>query len=214
MDIEALGYEVLLPLGVAFVSGMILGLERELSHKPAGLRTQILVALGAASFVLAARSAFPGDVARVAANVVTGLGFLGAGVILQKQGNVRGLTTSALVWLNGALGVAAAMQNYAVVAAGGVLALVALRVVGRLERWMGHRCRVVNYEVVASDGSPVAGVVEEELHHCHLQEGPVTFDRHNGQVVMRFAFCNPPDRHHDFVRRLRDRGDVSAVRAE
>ncbi len=91
-----------LPLGIALGIGAALGLERELAHKPAGLRTQALITFGTTLFIIAVQSMRPEEVGRVAANVLTGLGFLGGGVILRERGNVRGLTTAALIWVNGA----------------------------------------------------------------------------------------------------------------
>ena len=89
--------EYLPALAVAAAIGLALGLERETAHKPAGLRTQLLVTFGTALFVLAGRTLGEDGGSRVAANVLTGLGFLGGGVILHQRGAVRGLTTAALI---------------------------------------------------------------------------------------------------------------------
>jgi putative Mg2+ transporter-C (MgtC) family protein len=105
-----------LPVGfkvvLAIICGGMIGLERELKHKPAGLRTNILICLGAVLFttlsVLIAATAEPGhpsDPARIAAQVVTGVGFLGGGMILQSGGSVTGLTSAATVWVVAAIGV-------------------------------------------------------------------------------------------------------------
>ena len=118
---------IVIPLAAAFAIGILLGLEREMAHKPAGLRTQVLINVGTTVFVLAATSVGGSSAERVAANVLTGLGFLGAGVILQHGGSVRGLTTAALIWVNGSLGVAVGLGNYLLAGSGAVVALVALR---------------------------------------------------------------------------------------
>jgi len=93
-------------LALATLFGFLIGLEREFAGQPAGERTHALAALGSATFALISLSAFPGsDSARVAAGVVTGLGFLGAGMIL-KQGDekIYGLTTAAGIWAVGGIG--------------------------------------------------------------------------------------------------------------
>jgi putative Mg2+ transporter-C (MgtC) family protein len=99
-------------LGAAIGFAAAIGWEREWRRKPAGLRTHILVSLGAAAFVLVALRAAPGatqvDLSRVIQGVAGGIGFLGAGTILQSRGNVEGLTTAASLWLAAALGIAAA----------------------------------------------------------------------------------------------------------
>jgi putative Mg2+ transporter-C (MgtC) family protein len=102
-DLEMVGRLIL-----AALLGFIIGLERELAGQPAGERTHALVSLGAATFALISGTAFPGsDQARVAAGVVTGLGFLGAGMILKEKGQeVYGLTTAAGIWAVGGIGLA------------------------------------------------------------------------------------------------------------
>jgi putative Mg2+ transporter-C (MgtC) family protein len=103
-------------LGVAFLLSSVIGLERELRQKSAGLRTHTLVGVGAAVFVLVSKFGFSDvvsegtvglDPSRVAAQVVSGIGFIGAGVIFVKRAGVRGLTTAAAVWLTAAVGLAA-----------------------------------------------------------------------------------------------------------
>jgi putative Mg2+ transporter-C (MgtC) family protein len=91
--------EALLRVGLAVLLGMAIGLEREWREKAAGFRTITLVTVGSALFVTITYSGFsPADRARVAAGVVTGIGFLGAGAILRERGQVIGLTTAATVW--------------------------------------------------------------------------------------------------------------------
>jgi uncharacterized membrane protein YhiD involved in acid resistance len=96
---------------LASVLGGGIGWEREHSHKPAGLRTHILICVGAAlitdlSVRVAAASPVPSDPARIAAQIVTGVGFLGAGTIMQARGSVMGLTTAATMWVVAAIGMA------------------------------------------------------------------------------------------------------------
>lgn len=94
--------------------GFLVGLERELAGQPAGKRTHALASLGSATFALISMTAFPGsDPARVAAGVVTGLGFLGAGMILKEPGReVHGLTTAAGIWAVGGIGLAIGAGSY------------------------------------------------------------------------------------------------------
>lgn len=101
-----LGFKVIL----AILCGGLIGLERELKRKPAGLRTNILICLGAVLFtslsmMISTVSGHPGDPARIAAQVVTGVGFLGGGMIMQSGGSVTGLTSAATVWVVAAIGV-------------------------------------------------------------------------------------------------------------
>lgn len=115
---------------VAGVLGGLLGYERQRSGKAAGLRTHMLVAVGAALFVLipALAGAAPADLTRVIQGVVTGVGFLGAGTILKddERGEVRGLTTAAGIWLTAAVGVAAGLGRLGSAVVIALLALVIL----------------------------------------------------------------------------------------
>jgi putative Mg2+ transporter-C (MgtC) family protein len=126
-------YDVLFRLAAAVAAGAVIGLDRELRRKPAGLRTMALVGLGAASFTLGtidpARGAYTDSTARVIQGIVTGIGFLGAGAILRGTGEdtVRGLTTAASIWLAAATGIACALGNWPLVAGScslGVLILI------------------------------------------------------------------------------------------
>jgi putative Mg2+ transporter-C (MgtC) family protein len=105
--------EIALRLGLAIFSGSLIGLERQWSKHTAGVRTHSLVALGAALFVsLAAVAGTPQEAARMAAQVVTGIGFLGAGVLMRTGLTVHGLNTAATVWCTAALGVLCGVADY------------------------------------------------------------------------------------------------------
>ncbi|MDM9558017.1 MULTISPECIES: MgtC/SapB family protein [Bordetella] len=117
--------DTLASLAAAFVLGGLIGFERQYRQRTAGLRTNVLVAVGAAVFVDAAnRLAGPDGAVRVMAYVVSGIGFLGAGVIMREEGNVRGLNTAATLWGSAAVGAAAGADLIAeaVLATGFVLA--------------------------------------------------------------------------------------------
>ena len=121
----------------AFLGGLI-GLEREAGHRPAGLRTTMLVCVGSALFTVLSIHAFPsaGDVsnARVAAQIVTGIGFLGAGTVWRAQDHVKGLTTAASLWVAAAIGMAVGAGFGVLALAATVITLFILAVMQRLER--------------------------------------------------------------------------------
>lgn len=97
----------------AFLAGII-GYEREKLKKPAGLRTHILVALGSTLFTLLSYTSFPQDPARIASYVVMGIGFIGAGTVLQVKEKITGLTTAASLWVIAAVGMCVALEYYVV----------------------------------------------------------------------------------------------------
>ena len=107
-------YEMIFRLFLAIVLSGIIGFERELHGRPAGLRTHVLVALGAALVMLISVDGFggTGDPARLAAQVVSGIGFLGAGAILRDGGDIKGITTAATLWICGMIGLACGNGYY------------------------------------------------------------------------------------------------------
>jgi putative Mg2+ transporter-C (MgtC) family protein len=136
--------EALLRLVLAGIAGAIIGLEREVEDKPAGVRTFATVALGSALFTLAPAYAFPtspDSAARVAAQIVTGIGFLGAGTIIQVRDRVQGLTTAAGIWAVAAVGMTFGFGLYVLGAGSTIILLVLIAVVGRLMPPALHRPR-------------------------------------------------------------------------
>ena len=136
------GYvEVFLRLGAAVLAGAVIGFDREVRNKPAGLRTMALVALGSAVFALAGASSGGADAAsRVIQGVITGVGFLGAGSIIrgQTEQSVRGLTTAASIWLAAAVGVACGLALWPLVLIACCLGLLIL-VLEPIDRWLKAR---------------------------------------------------------------------------
>jgi len=145
-DLEQLT-RVVVRLLVAAVLGGLIGLERELAQKPAGLRTHMLVALGSALFVLIPLQAGMEmeDLSRVVQGLLAGVGFLCAGAILKGVHNdhVQGLTTSASLWMTAAIGMGAGLGREATAALSTLLALSILSLEGPLQRWLDRRKRRV-----------------------------------------------------------------------
>ena len=123
---------------------LVLGLERELRGKPAGLRSHMLVSVGASAFIMMGMHILPAtaegdpsariDPTRIVEGVIGGIGFLGAGSIIQSRGNVQGITTGASIWVSGAIGVACGLGTLALASMVTVLSLIIVVVLGRFER--------------------------------------------------------------------------------
>ena len=126
-------------IGVIIVLSGLVGLDRELRHKPAGAKTHILVGLGSTIFTLASFNIFlmfgdktPVDPGRIAAQIVTGIGFLGAGTIIQSGGTVRGLTTAASLWAVAGIGIATGMGMYYLAAVSTVAIMLVFLVINKI----------------------------------------------------------------------------------
>lgn len=157
--------QIVLPLLTAMALGGLIGLERGIRRHPAGLRTHALASTGAAVFVLAVATDSNADVSRVLQGVATGVGFIGAGTILQLRDRrqVIGLTTAASIWLAAAIGVAAALQRYSLAVTASVGAFVVLELLGYLERRFPWISASPDEKSVGQDSNPIS---------CPTDEGP------------------------------------------
>ena len=134
--------EIIFQLALAAVIGLTLGFEREVMGKPAGMRTYALVTLGATLFTIVSKYGFSDgggivDSSRVAAQIVTGIGFLGAGIIIFKGTKVEGLTTASGLWVSAAIGMAIGTAMYSVAIAAAIIAFIVMVVLRRfdIEHW-------------------------------------------------------------------------------
>jgi putative Mg2+ transporter-C (MgtC) family protein len=153
--------DLLLKLVMAVVLGGAVGLEREIAGKPAGLRTNILICVGAAlitdisiEIVRGADGSRLGDPARLAAQIVSGIGFIGAGTIMQARGTVTGLTSAATIWVVAAIGITIGAGKYIEAAGAGVLVTVVLAGLGTLEHRLRRARRVLSCTIRARPGFP------------------------------------------------------------
>jgi putative Mg2+ transporter-C (MgtC) family protein len=166
-------WELTLRLLVAAGAGLVLGFERELRARTAGLRTHTLVAIGAALFTIAGAYGFADiprgpnvDPARIAAQVASGIGFLGAGAIMRQGFGVRGLTTAATLWLSAAIGVTAGAGAYAAVGISTgvvVLVLVGMRLARPLARGLTWSTNLLEIQYERGHGTlgPVLRAIAE-----------------------------------------------------
>lgn len=193
--------EFILRILAAAGMGAVIGLERELRSKEAGIRTHFLVALGSALFMIISAYGFEGaqagrfDVARVAAQVVTGIGFLGAGVIIFQKNSVHGLTTAAGLWVTAAIGLGCGGGMYVLSGIGTLLVLVGLEVLhfalpqisekpfmvafkadskdallGALDSMKDRKIKIWDYSVAAlEDGGYKATVNVKVRHHNYVK---------------------------------------------
>ena len=152
---------ICLRLFCAMLVGMLIGMEREFTHRPAGLRTHILVALGACVASLMGEMIFThynssADPARLSAQVITGVGFLGAGTFMKEGVNVKGLTTAASVWAVACLGIAAGFGFYVIAVAGMIFTLITLTIFEALQRKLIHNHSAEDRFLIRTTDVPAA----------------------------------------------------------
>jgi putative Mg2+ transporter-C (MgtC) family protein len=173
--------ELLAKIGLAALLAGAVGVEREWTGKWAGLRTHMLIAMGAT--LLTHVSVHLGDGGRITAQIVSGVGFLGAGTIIQSRGAVRGLTTAAGLWVAAAIGIAIGSRFYAdatIVTAALLLIQVALK---PLERRLHHEQHAV---VVQLDPTQKLGDLTEVLDEARIEVEHLARNREDGRVMVSF----------------------------
>ena len=189
-------WDVFLRMLCSMAVGMVIGTEREYSKRPAGMRTHILVALGACAVMLTGQMVFAQysvygatpDPARLAAQVITGVGFLGAGTIMREGPTVRGLTTAASLWAVACLGVAAGGGYYAIALVGMVFIFITLTIFEMLQnRLMGQSSSMVFYCLETRD---IATTLEVLNVHARRQNAGIrdmrTLRREDGSFQLLF----------------------------
>jgi len=202
---------IAIKLLVAVVCGGLIGFERELSHKPAGLRTNVLICVGATLFMIVSRHIGGGaaytDPARLVAQVVTAIGFIGAGVILQARGSISGLTTAATILLVGAVGITIGEGMFTVAAMSTVLIMVVLVLLRRVERFFIRRRRLFQYVVKTTDPSRSLSRLFDLLDREGLRMNDFSVrDAPDGLHELRFAVITSIDENSRLIGMLHDIG--------
>ena len=180
-------WNFILRLFIAGLLGGLIGFEREFRAKEAGLRTHFLVALGSALFMLISQYAFTGryDAARVAAQVVSGIGFIGAGVIIFQKNVVRGVTTAAGLWVAAAIGLASGAGMYSLAIAATLMAIICLETMHFITRRFGEKSLMTTISQISSD--KLADVLDSlrkanfEIDSFSYSEGSATVHLHLSQ---------------------------------
>ena len=131
----------------AFVIGAVIGMEREFRSKAAGFRTMILICVGSCLYTIISKEAGSDSTDRIASNIVTGIGFIGAGVIFKEGITVNGLTTAALIWTTAALGMAIGYNNYPLAIVVSIMVVIVLFVLEPVQRFINKFHKVQDYKI-------------------------------------------------------------------
>jgi putative Mg2+ transporter-C (MgtC) family protein len=167
----------LIKIGLAVLCGGLLGLERQYKNKTAGFRTIILICLGSAIFTMVAQHA--GQVANI--NIVTGVGFIGAGVIFKDNISVSGLTTAAVIWISAAIGMAVGSGNYGVSLVSTIVTLTVLLMFNLLERYIDKVHHDKLFVIIFNDSNyENIDAVEHIIKAEYLRSRPVQINKKDG----------------------------------
>ena len=211
MNFNSLLVQISIKLLVAILCGGAIGFERGLSRKPAGLRTNILICMSATLLMITSRhipsvNGF-GDPARLVAQLVPGIGFLGAGVILRSHGSVMGLTSAATILVVMAIGVAIGDGMFGAAAITTTFALFVLVIMQHLERFLFGKRRLYYYSFTTSEPSKAHSQLLDLLEgeKVHLNDFSAT-ERDQDQHELGFSVITTPSGHTKLVERLKPLG--------
>lgn len=221
--LEPLRLDLLARLLLAAVLGGAVGIEREIQGKPAGLRTNLLICVGAALLTeisvgigrLAAPGANP-DPARIAAQIVSGIGFLGAGTIIQARGHVVGLTTAATLWVVAAIGISVGARAYVEAVGTAALVLVALIPLAYLEEHLVYQRRARTLRFTLADDPTLISRVEARLAAAGLKGKCTDAERRPeaGVLLAVFESVGPEPRVRELLQSLLEMEGVRGVAIE
>jgi uncharacterized membrane protein YhiD involved in acid resistance len=192
--------DLLLQLVLATFLGGAIGLERELSGKAAGLRTNILICVGATLFthVSILMLALPGgglDASRIPAQIVSGVGFIGAGAILHARGSVTGLTSAATIWVVAAIGLSLGAHAYVEGVGTALLVLLVLQGLRSVERWVGRAFTRSHLLIHAKPEPQTLGELEELARRTGLEVERTQSRLENVDLVLEFDVRGPKRLH-------------------
>lgn len=192
--------EEVVQVSVAFVIGAILGIEREFRSKPAGFRTMILICVGSCLYTILSKELGDGtSTDRIASNIVTGIGFIGAGVIFKEGISVNGLTTAALIWVTAALGMAIGDHQYPVATVVTLIVVIALFVLEPVQRYINRFHRVKDYKIRLVENSQQFKIDIEEFFIANgLSYRCMKTVKDNMEAVYLYRISSP-DRNYDLV---------------
>jgi putative Mg2+ transporter-C (MgtC) family protein len=214
LTMEDLFSRSLARLTLAAVLGAVIGLERELKRKPAGLRTNMFICFGSALFTILSTelaNAFGvGDHTRIAAQIIPGIGFIGAGSILHDKGGVSGLTTAATIFVVASIGMAAGGGLYVLAVFSAMLIYLALHLLGILERQLNLKPLTMNYTIISNKTADdlvaeVNSIMEDqakEMQAMHLS-------RAGEKEKLVFRVDGTQHEHKLLMEQLRQLADIS-----
>ena len=208
--------KTLVRLTLAAVLGGVIGLERELKHRPAGLRTNMFICFGAAMFTILSMELAQGNEAtRIASQIIPGIGFIGAGSILREKGSVTGLTTAATIFVVAAIGMAIGGGLVWLAIFATVLIYVALELLGWVERRFNLKPVMMNYIIVsAKDPDVIVAEINKALEEQDKTLSGMRMSKVNGKERIVFSVAATRSEHKELMDCLRQSDDLRNFETE
>jgi putative Mg2+ transporter-C (MgtC) family protein len=208
-------HEIALRLGYAALLGAVIGVERDVHRRPAGIRTSAFVCMGSALFTILsfelAKMAGDASGTRIASNLVQGIGFLGAGAILREAGGLVGLTTAATIFVEAAIGMAAGGGLYAVAGYATGVVLFGLVVIAWIARLANLRPRIMSFRITASHAESIASEVHQLIESLKLKAQKFRASMDGATSIVEFQADTGHKQQEQIVKNLNRPGVVIEV---
>lgn len=203
--------EILTRLLVALLLGGVIGIEREYRDKSAGFRTLTLISMGSCLFTMVSYMLTNGTADRIASNIVTGIGFLGAGVIFKSERGVNGLTTAASIWAVAAIGMAVAGGFYEIAVASCLSMLIILVAFNPIERWLDRMNKERTYKIVCVYEPDITRKYEIKMKECKLRFRPAKRMRAENRMHLQWQVRGSRKAHECFIEYLLKEKEISEL---
>jgi putative Mg2+ transporter-C (MgtC) family protein len=198
--------EIILKILLAFLLGGMIGLERELSHKEAGLRTNILIAVSSTLLTIISLKIVQisnlADPGRITAQIVTGIGFLGAGAIIQARFAIQGLTTAATIWTVAAIGIGIGSGYYLISLIVTILVIIILTLLKKFSAILERHRRVHLYVIKMEDRAKVAQEVKKIILELKIEYLNISLIKKKGKFEMDLALNTSENKNKMFMEKL------------
>jgi putative Mg2+ transporter-C (MgtC) family protein len=190
---------VIFRLGIALLAGAIIGLEREYRDKSAGFRTIILICLGSSLFTIVSLLLVSDTMDRILANIVTGIGFIGGGVIFKSEEGINGLTTAATIWVTAAVGMAVGAGYY--YAAGSAIAATffVLSILYHVENLIARVNKERTYTITAALSANILEEYEKKIVTHHLKYKEEKKAKHGKEIMGTYKIRGSKKNHQQFI---------------
>ena len=184
----------------ALTAGAILGLEREYHSKPAGFRTMILISISSCLFTILSSTMPSGD--RIAQNILTGIGFIGAGVVFKEGASVRGITSAALIWMAAAIGMSIGYKHYILSAVVVFIVLLVLVGLTKLELFFDNLHQLKTYEISFNSSIYTIEELESEMRAINIHFERTKSAKQNNMVKVEYNINVSQKRKRDVIENL------------
>ena len=201
--------DLLLKLGLALLIGTIIGAEREYKNKSAGLRTLILICVGSTLFTIISRTfGAPGEISRIASNIVTGIGFLGAGAIMREGLTVSGLTTASSIWVTAALGMAVGAGQYWLSVFATIIVLVVLTLFGFIQPLLERYRKIIELHITISTEDDE--VIVKAMERFKLSSEKIRTIKRDGNSIFHYEVSGPKRELDQFLKTLNKNDQIKS----